>query len=93
VVFTTYVINVDASHTPEEGAHSPSGQTGLLSSSAARAVYGRSPMEKGWLLEDDRWRGPLSRGEAGGGGVMQPGGRHVLLRGGRQTGANRPAQE
>jgi hypothetical protein len=28
--FTRYVIDVDASQTPEEGAHSPCGQTGLL---------------------------------------------------------------
>jgi hypothetical protein len=27
------VVDEDTSHTPEEGTHSPSGQTGLLSSS------------------------------------------------------------
>jgi hypothetical protein len=32
VVFTTYVIDVDTNLPSEEGAHSPSGQTGLLSS-------------------------------------------------------------
>jgi hypothetical protein len=33
VVFTTYVVDVDTSLLSEEGAHSPSGQAGLLSSS------------------------------------------------------------
>jgi hypothetical protein len=31
----TYAVDVNTPHTPEEGAHSPCGQTGLLSSSSS----------------------------------------------------------
>jgi hypothetical protein len=48
VVFTTYVIDVDTSLPSEEGAHSPSGQTGLLSSSSS--LLASSSMTKRYVV-------------------------------------------
>jgi hypothetical protein len=47
VVFTTaYVIDVDTSVPSEEGAHSPSGQPGLLSSSSSTSTSNNITLDR-----------------------------------------------